>query len=423
MEWSRIEDAPATAFDYYDPANLDPDPNDPDAPVSFADNERVIKFYVFNKLGNPVFSANLDTRGARPIPQLCMVCHGGAYDTGFNTGTPAFSQPIDVKMGSVMLPFDIHGLVFSGAAPANFSKDDQQLELHELNKMVVDTQPGAVIDEIIDEMYSPTNPLGADNQLEDFVVAGWNANAAHQDMYLNVVKPACRVCHSSRPLEDLGSGVTRDLRMHSVQQFLNPAPQGIAAAASLRVCSTREMPHALATYNRFWFSYNPLSPLEGTLFQPSRLQAFFDGVVEPVLGGELGNGCVTTPAVDESVIEEPATLSLLQTEIFDDCSGCHSGTFQGILMNLGSGQTHGSVVNVNSQESTGGLKRINSTNTNPNQSYLYKKVSNSVGGGECSAVQAGQDCTDAMPPYAPTGLSAGERQDISDWIGAGALNN
>jgi hypothetical protein len=286
--------------------------------------------------------------------------------------------------------------------------------------MVVDTEPGAVIEEIIDEIYSPTNPEGADHQLEDFVVAGWNANGAHQDMYLNVIKPACRVCHASRPLEDTGGGGTRDLRMHDVNQFLNLPPEGIAAAASNRVCITREMPHALATYNRFWFSYNPLSPTEGTLFQPSRLQAFFDGVVEPVLGGELGNTCVTTPDPDDSVIEEPTTLTELQANIFTGCSACHSGSFQGINMNLSDGQAHASVVNVSSQESSNNLDRIEPNSTN--QSYLYKKVSDDVGAGECTAVQGGQDCTDAMSPGS-NGLSAAELEDLEEWINNGAPND
>lgn len=146
-------------------------------------------------------------------------------------------------------------------------------------------------------------------------------------------------------------------------------------------------------------------------------------MVEPVLGGELGNDCVTTPDADDSVIEEPVTLTLLQDQIFGACNGCHGGTFQGIVMNLSAGQTYGAIVDVDAQESTGGLKRINSTNTNPNQSYLYKKVSNSVAGSEWSAVQAGQDCTDAMPPSSATGLSTEERADIAEWISDGAPNN
>jgi hypothetical protein len=422
MEWSRIEDGPATDYDYYDPDNVTPDPNDPNAPITHADADRVIKFYVYNKQGDPVFAADLDGRGARPIPQLCMVCHGGAYAGGFNTGTPAFSLPIDVKLGSVMLPFDIHGYVLTGAVPADFSKTNQQIEFHELNKMVVDTQPGAVIEEIIDEMYSPTNPAGADTQIEDFVVNGWDANAAHEDMYLNVIKPACRVCHSSRPLEDNGGGGTRDLRMHDVQQFLLPSPDGgIAAAASTRVCTQRVMPHALATYNRFWHSFNPLSPLEGIMYQPSRLQAFFDGVVEPVLGGELGSGCVTTPTPDDSVIEEPATLTLLQSEIFDSCSGCHDGSFSGITLDLRSGQTYGSTVNVNAQESNAGLDRIE-PNSAAN-SYLYKKVDNNVGGGECSPVPPNASCTAAMPLGDPDGLDQAPLDDIAEWINDGAPNN
>jgi hypothetical protein len=424
MEWSRLEAEPATDFDYYDPDNAAPDPNDPNAALAYSGADRVIKFYVYNKDGDPVFAADLDGRGTRPVPQLCMVCHGGAYDTGFNTGTPTFSTPASVKLGSVMLPFDIHGYVFSGTVAADFTKTTQQLEFHELNKMVVDTQPGAVSEEMIDEMYSPTNPAGADTQIENFVVTGWNANDAHRDMYLNVIKPACRECHASRPLEDNGSGVTRDLRMQDVQQFLKTdANGGIALDASNQVCATRVMPHALATYNRFWHSYNPLSPLEGVMYQPARLKAFFDGVVTPVLGSaNLGAGCVTTPTLDESVVEEPVTLEFLQTQIFDACSGCHVGsgnedTYPYVNLDLQSGQTYASTVGVNAQESTTGAKRVQPDNAGV--SYLYKKADGTVTSGECAPVPGASSCIAPMPPSG-AGVDDATRDDIGEWIDHGA---
>jgi hypothetical protein len=225
-------------------------------------------------------------------------------------------------------------------------------------------------------------------------------------------------------LEDNGSGVVRDLRMQTVQEFLAPTSNGgIAQAANTRVCVQRVMPHALATYNRFWHSYNPLSPLEGTMYEPSRLQSFFNGVVNPALGLNL-HACVTTPDVDTSVLEEPITLTTLQTEVFDDCSGCHQGTnnssqFPYVNMNLNSGHTFSSIVNVNSQESNAGLKRI-APNSTAN-SYLHKKVSNAVSSGQCNTVGGASGCTDGMPPS--SGSDQATRDDIAEWINNGAPNN
>lgn len=50
-------------------------------PIEFLDNQRAVKFYVYNP-DQPdsivrILKADLDGHGERPVPQLCMVCHGG----------------------------------------------------------------------------------------------------------------------------------------------------------------------------------------------------------------------------------------------------------------------------------------------------------------------------------------------------------
>ncbi|MCZ6652018.1 MAG: carboxypeptidase-like regulatory domain-containing protein [Planctomycetota bacterium] len=423
MEWSAIEDPPAIPYNYYDP-DAGADLNDPDDPISISDPERVIKFFVYDKAGDPLFAADLDGRGDRPIPQLCMVCHGGAYNSGFNTGVPAFSTPADVKLGSVMLPFDVHGYVLEGAVPSDFEKVNQQLEFRQLNDMVVETEPGDVIIEIIDEMY-----LGASvTQLENFVVTGWDANDAHRDMYLNVIKTSCRVCHASRPLEDTGSGGTRDIRFQDVAQFTKVTGDGgIAVAADLRVCTQRTMPHALATYNRFWGSFDDSQPAIFP-FQPSRLMAFFNGVVEPALAaaGEpsnLGTNCAPLADPDGDLTEPPVTLTLLQSEIFTtNCAVCHQSppNFTNIDMDLRDSQTHGTTVGANAQELTSGVRIQPNSVAN---SYLYKKVDTSevLNLLSCSGAPVA-DCGDHMPPPSG-GLSPDDLKDLRAWINSGALDD
>ncbi|HEX4954626.1 MAG TPA: carboxypeptidase-like regulatory domain-containing protein [Thermoanaerobaculia bacterium] len=425
MEWSRIEDGPAIPFNPYDP-NAGADPNDPNDPVSISDNERVIKFYVYNAAGDPVFAANLDGRGTRPIPQLCMVCHGGVYPGGNNTGTPTFAAPADVKLGSVMLPFDLHGYVLTGGVPAAFSKANQQLEFSELNEMVVDTEPGEAVVEIIDEMYNGVSVV----QEEDFVVTGWDLNAAHRDAYLNVMKPACRTCHAARPLEDDGLGGERDIRFSSIDEWLLPTHQ-VAQLASLRVCTQRVMPHAFATYNRFWGSFDVNQPAIFP-FQVSRFKAFFDGVVEPALASQgtnvqLGNDCVTPADLDEDFVEPPVTLSLIQSEILDNnCGVCHASppNFTNVTVDLSSAaQTHATTVGVNAQELTNGGDRVAAGASG--SSYLINKVQANLAGLPCTnfpGADARDNCGTPMPPPAG-GLSVDDIADLVEWIDAGAANN
>ncbi|MEX2399237.1 MAG: carboxypeptidase regulatory-like domain-containing protein [Rhodothermales bacterium] len=423
MEWSRIEDPAATPYNYYDP-DAGADPNDPNAPIVISDNERVVKFYVYDAAGNPLFTADLDNRGARPIPQLCMVCHGGAYDAGFNTGVPAFSTPADVKMGAVMLPFDVNTYVLDGAVPLDFEETNQHREFFELNDLVVDTEPGAVIEEIIDEMYTGSDP----DPIEDFLVTNWDANDAHRDMYLNVVGPACRVCHASRPLEDNGSGGVRDIRFQDVNQFLKPeADGGIAQKADLRVCTQRVMPHALATYNRFWSSYDSTQPAIFP-FGPTRLTAFFDAVVEPTLAlSGLGENCVEEPTVEEEDVGSPAaTLTLVQNEILTNaCAVCHNDppNFTDIDMDLSSGLSHISLVDVDAEELNSG-KRV--APSDPAASYVIDKIENAnLSSLDCANFPQGdarENCGENMPP--PNGgLTATDIDDIKEWISNGAQDN
>ncbi len=429
MEWSRIEDPPAIPFNAYDP-DAGADPNDPNAPIGFTDGERVVKFYVYNAAGDPVFFANLDTRGQRPIPQLCMVCHGGLYPAGPNLGVPGFEDNDgdadlneNVKLGSVMLPFDLHGYVLTGAVPPDFTKAQQQLEFAQLNAMVVDTLPGEATEELIAEWYD-ADPA---EQEEDVVVPGWDANDAHRDMYLNVIKPACRVCHASRPLEDAGNGFTKDIRMHQVGPWTTRSNQGgIAGFANLRVCTQRVMPHAFATYNRFWGSFDVGQPAIFP-FQPARFKAFLEGVVEPALAAagenvQLGGNCAPPADPDDDLLEPPVSLGDVQSILDNNgCSGCHSNppNFTQIDMDLQAGNTFGDTVGVNAQELLNNRKRIVAGDSG--LSYLVNKIASNLGGLPCSDLPnpGGIDCGDPMPPPGG-GVSADDQADVVEWIDDGS---
>src|SRR5262249_2674493 len=170
----------------------------PGNPVEFDDPERGVKFYVYNSDGSKLLnSANLDLLGARPIPQLCMVCHGGENPGGAVTaGAPPFNSRNATKLAAQFIPFDIHFLTFG---PAPFDKSSQQAVFQSRNQdIVMNAGPNPAVAEIITKMYA-----GGPPQDENFVAAGWNAQPPQQAMYTNVVAHTCRSCHATNSLPSI----------------------------------------------------------------------------------------------------------------------------------------------------------------------------------------------------------------------------
>jgi hypothetical protein len=375
MEYSRVENPPG------DPNEFDP-----------ADHDRVVKFYVYAQpSGTLVNKADLDGRGFRPVPQLCMVCHGGEYPNGFGLGVPLFNNKASVKMGSVFIPFDLHafhivdGVVVNGATP--YDKANQQAAFKALNQThVLGTHPGAAISEIIDSMY---NPPTVATQSEAFVVQGWRGNAGQQAMYANVVGVSCRMCHSSRP-EPAVAPFGLDLRFNQASTFI-----GLGPTVPLRVCIQRVMPHAYATYNRFWQSVNP--------HQPGQLKAFGDAQVP----GGYGPNCVTA----RGVIPVPPGVVYFATDVQPiltaNCVPCHGNAVARAGLNMESG-AFGNLVNHPATE-LASMFRI--TPGDPAHSYLIHKI---------NGTQASVGGSGARMPLGGS-LFPNEIQIITKWVQDGAV--
>ena len=385
MEYSRIED-PAVS---------------PGDPIVFGDPDRVIKFFVYNAAGNRINNADLDGAGARPVPQLCMSCHGGSFPAGPVTapGIPVFNLRDDVKLGSVFLPFDLNGLgIIDGVNPA-FNKANQQADVKALNQLVKNSNPGSPIVEVIDEMYSG----GAAIQIENFVVTGWSGDPGIEAMYSNVIAPSCRTCHNARPLEDDGLGGTRDIRFHESLQFTDPLELG--ALPDFRVCNQKVMPHALATFDRFWGSIGPS--------QPAQFKAFGDVFVPAGYSDACGPSVSAPPLAGFTGIES----------IFGSSCAfgfCHGGTNPAGL-ELSPGLAYNELVNEGSIEHPP-FDRVEPGDASI--SWLYHKVNGSQGSfdGSCTNIpeKPNTNCGQQMPPG--SSLSVSEIADIQNWIQSGAPN-
>lgn len=361
MEYSRIESPPAN-------------------PTEFDDPTRHVKFYVYDAAGNQLLkAANLDGLGARPVPQLCMVCHGGTYPVPPAGGVPSFPNRDSVKLESQFLPFDLHGYTYT-AAP--FDKASQQAVFKSLNETIVkNTPPDAVISDLIAEWYSP-----GPNQDENKIVTGWNATAAEQTFYRDTVGRTCRTCHVTNPAPTL--------------RFDQPAQlKDILGTAEARVCIEHVMPHAKVTHDKFWKSVGPN--------MVAQLQAFGEQFKTPINGWN-GTQCGPfTPGGTTPVTQFEAEVQ----PIFDtNCVVCHVGNSAPRGLNLSAGVSRSLLVNIPSQELPS-MNRISPTSTAT--SYLFHKINDTQGtvGGSGSR----------MPPPPRSALSAGDIAKIQTWINGGAL--
>ena len=405
MEYSQLED-PAAAG----------------SPVTTSDPERVVKFFVFSGAGTPLDKANLDGLGARPVPQLCMVCHGGfipnpngSTQTASGVKTPVFRDPAvdgagsraDVKLNAKYLPFDLKSLSYS--TNAAFTQPAQEGAFKTLNDIVkVSPAPDASdpssndISVLIDTWY-PGNVIPQQN----VAVPLWNATPQQSAMYVNVIGRACRTCHITNPTPALR--FDREVASSGVLGF-----EDALANVQQRVCKQHVMPHARRTHDLFWTSTSPS--------QPAQLQAYGDAVktANPSVGWTIATSssdifCGNEYTQGGGVIVTNTAFSPVSSIFTSNCTGCHN---DGAAASAGVAKlgldtdAYAHIVAVDAWELTS-MKRIG---TNTGNSYLYRKLEGThTGLGSYQSPGPGVQ----MPKNAPN-LSPADMTTISSWIAGGA---
>lgn len=268
--------------------------------------DKVVKFYVYTN-GLRSISANLDGRGQRPVPQLCMICHGGLIPSQTN-GVGAFDSAAHVKLSSRFLAFDHRFFTFP-SNPAQ-SKANQETAIKNLNTQIVASAPPAAASDPIQELIVGLyNNGAAGQQIRDFNVPGWvngaSAAALNQSgFYQGVLAYNCRTCHSSQPYPQLQFN-TSDKFINLAGVNLPPAGANnhlMLGTAQLRVCGDYVMPHALRTHDLFWNTYPWDVPSWGPPPIPynTQFQTFGDGVGgapwKTGLCTSFNSGLVTSPS-------------------------------------------------------------------------------------------------------------------------------
>jgi mono/diheme cytochrome c family protein len=380
--------------------------------------DRAVKFYVFAQDGTPLDAANLDGFGARPVPQLCMVCHGGRIpnpggifspSTG-GVAAPVFASAADVKLDAKFLPFDLRS--FSFAAPDSdalnpFNTANQQTKFRDLNKMVKVAPPPAsasTADNIITALYDAWYPGDAVPQQQNAVVPLWNADNVHRNAYNNVVAAACRTCHVANPDPDL--------------RFEQPGAGGVGFEGNLgtvqsRVCKEHVMPHARRTHDLFWTSVSPS--------QPAQLQAYGDTVhtggwqVVGTAGVDPNLRCGQEFTPGGGPTSPPTAFTPILTIFSGNCGGCHSTVnhFGGLDLET---NTYSHIVNINANTYPS-MKRVEFGAVTEANSYLWHKINASAG----TLVPLPAD-PDPMPDGSSGLINTDNAAAITirDWIRAGA---
>lgn len=208
-----------------------------------ANSDERVQFYVFGggvATSGRINFADLDGFGPKPVPFLCMVCHGGGPSLNGNKKVShARFREFDLPSFrySKNRQWDFGQTTLNGTELGNFAK---------LNSMVRDTTVSMPIGLLIDQWY-PGGFAGNPAPVLPNPPAKWTPTSPTPDdltYYHQVYAKTCRTCHLAR---DEGNP----------ENFFVFGKLAQLAVTKFAVCGSgspkrRFMPNAVVTYKNFW---------------------------------------------------------------------------------------------------------------------------------------------------------------------------
>jgi hypothetical protein len=294
------------------------------------------KFYTFDpNTGKRLLSANLDGRGNKAMPSICITCHGGRGDpltpaAGSPTGKALFpwvGNSASQKRGDVqahMQPLIVDSFGYSSTP--GYTRANQEAKLKAINELVLCSYPvsvyaayptgfavdtcrrqasglewGGTAAAIIKDAYGG-NTMPNATFSDAYSPAGWSSQTA---LYKNVVVPYCRTCHIER-----GTEYMDDINFDNYcstpgacdPMALNSYFYGYASRIKAHVIDRGNMPLAKIVYQRFWGSNDP--DTLATFLQTAQSQAVRDSS-----GAVLKPGRPVADPGPDRTTDSPATLS------------------------------------------------------------------------------------------------------------------
>ncbi|HYD36635.1 MAG TPA: hypothetical protein VEA60_03420, partial [Allosphingosinicella sp.] len=212
-----------------------------------------VSFYAFGA-GGPTAPrleyVDLDGFGPKPVPHVCMVCHGGTF---------AADDVSHARFREFDLPSFVFPPVSASSGPRKWDFGGpstlQNNEIHNfarLNRLVRDVQPSTAtpVYELIERWYP--NGIGTSSSpvypVKPAVPPGWSSQVAG---YHDVYGKSCRTCHIAR---DNGNTAFMPLVFNTYGDFSwTLVPQAVCGYNVFPSPHKRRiMPNAAVTYRNFW---------------------------------------------------------------------------------------------------------------------------------------------------------------------------
>jgi hypothetical protein len=190
-----------------------------------------VQFYTYNENGDRREYAGLDTLGPRPLPQVCMNCHGGSYDQGKHLAKYAR-----------FLPMDPNVVVFSESGPTSRAAQEEAIRKLNLLSLKSPLTPQQIV--MIDKLYGGKVDVAGTPSANEWAPDAWYTDPAHRVLFDQVIKPNCVTCHAA--MQSAPGG--QELAIY--KQFNSPALLDDALPAVL--CNAFTMPNSQATMLNFW---------------------------------------------------------------------------------------------------------------------------------------------------------------------------
>lgn len=228
--------------------------------------ERYTTFYAWGPDNNRILAADLDGRGAKFLPGLCLTCHGGLTKSAL--GGAYRDQG---KTGAGFIPWDIDTFLFEDATG---SVPVEQDEFKVFNQTVLLTDPGDGVIETIHDWYGGEE-MPSETFFGEAVPEGWRQNGEVVQLYTQVIRPFCRACHAQQ-----GTEAQSDLDFSTYEKFMTYRDR-----IEVAVFDEGTMPLALQTSGNFFLNDLPAEILAKAIGSNRVLEPFDAADTDVVLPG------------------------------------------------------------------------------------------------------------------------------------------
>jgi mono/diheme cytochrome c family protein len=278
---------------------------------------KIVKFFTYgpndnNGVQQRLISANLDGRGKKYMPTMCVVCHGATL----------YPLTQEVKFDALSLKspklnmLEQHTFQFS--TTPGYTEADQAYGISAINQMVLNTyrememRDDSTTDQanwssefavkLMETTYgvNPGEDISGEDYQADSVPSGWLQTSARpggiEVLYKQVIEPYCIGCHSSRGTKVAKLNAANAVNFSTYEEFIAYNDLIIDY-----VYKRGSMPDSLISFSQFWDNPDGAPTLLATYLPGFDVFDANDNVVIP-------GKAVAKPGADRTVASTPVTL-------------------------------------------------------------------------------------------------------------------